>query len=59
MNGDFVSGDWIFKDGGKFHGKFKNNKPAPGNGYYLLENGVKQEGRWVQNGSELLWQSAI
>jgi hypothetical protein len=44
-DGEFVSGDWKFKDGSSYHGEFKGGKPAPGRGRFRLPNGDEQQGR--------------
>mmetsp|Transcript_69725 Transcript_69725/g.185977 ORF Transcript_69725/g.185977 Transcript_69725/m.185977 type:complete len:90 (-) Transcript_69725:326-595(-) len=44
-DGEFVEGDWKFKDGSSFTGAFKGGKPAPGPGRFRFPNGDQQGGR--------------
>ncbi|KAJ1486353.1 hypothetical protein T484DRAFT_1943619 [Baffinella frigidus] len=47
QDGDFIDGEWKFKDSSCYKGLFKSGKPAPGEGMFVFPNGNVQKGKWV------------
>lgn len=46
-DGNFVEGDWKFKDGSCYKGNFNLGMPAPGPGTFVFANGNTLQGEWV------------
>lgn len=46
--GNFVEGDWKFKDGSCYRGNFNMGMPAAGEGIFVFPNGNTIKGTWVE-----------
>mmetsp|Transcript_26541 Transcript_26541/g.39042 ORF Transcript_26541/g.39042 Transcript_26541/m.39042 type:complete len:245 (+) Transcript_26541:33-767(+) len=51
-DGNFVEGDWKFKDGSCYKGNFAAGMPAPGEGSFVFPNGNTVKGTWVAKALE-------
>ena len=66
MQGQMISGQWIYPNGTHFEGGFDNNKPK-GTGTWSFENGNKVKGTYRQtrkvedsaNDIKITWSTAI